>query len=128
MNQDNETLQLFEGLDEDARKELIQFERERRRKFYSTLGLFIGFFFIALLIGISFLGDKIEGFNLSSFSSVFEVIAALSLSLASGVTTIISFKSKKEIKNSTLKGFIKHTYLTKLNESLLNPKHSILKQ
>lgn len=129
MNKDKEIEQAFTELDEEAKNELLQFEKVRKLKMYRTLGVFGAIFSMSLLVAVGFYGDKVKTINLYNLHPIFEFMTALFFSLASGtLTTIISSKSKSEVKNSTLKEFIKHTYLTKLNESSLNPQTPITKQ
>lgn len=129
MNKDKEISEILEDFKKLSKDELLQFHRKRLEKFYRTLGLFTGILSFSVLIGIGFLGDKFASLRLTDFSHLFELIATLSFSLVSGtLTTYLKMKSKKEVKSSTLKEFIKHTYLSKLEASSLNPQTTIVKQ
>jgi hypothetical protein len=128
MTQKKEIQQTSELL-EKFKNEMLQYEKAGKHKLYRTLWLFAGIFSLAVLIGLGFVGDKVKSLGIHNFSSLIELFAAFSLSLASGtLTTIIFSKNKTKVKNSALKEFIKHTYLTRLNESKINPQNSIIKQ
>jgi len=112
------------------KKELEYLNATRKAKLFWNITFFLGILIMSVVVGLLSFGKELDFSKLlHETTSLFEVIATLIISFASGtITSFLKFGAKDKKEKVKLREFVKDTYLSKLDASILNPQTLTAKQ